>query len=103
MSLEEVQAGDYLRVNDRLGIGFSLSKVIRVTKTQVICGNARYRKNGSVVGGDTWSRVYARPSSKEDFKEMAILKARQLIKDNADSLSGELALEIASMIKAGIK
>lgn len=53
---------DKLSVGDRVivyngGDGASIKAVSKVTPTQIVVGNTRYRrKDGHVVGGDTWSR-----------------------------------------------
>jgi hypothetical protein len=53
---------DALKAGDRVIVasgyyGESLATVDRVTATQVVVGNSKYRKcNGYLVGGDSWSR-----------------------------------------------
>jgi predicted phosphohydrolase len=53
-------AGDKVIVES--GFGYKsqeITTVDRITKTQIIIGNSKYRRNnGYIVGGTTWSRRY---------------------------------------------
>ncbi len=59
MKLENVQTGDTLIKNGRYRADSNTVKVDRVTKTQIIIGEFRFRKSdGCRVGRTQWNRTY---------------------------------------------
>jgi hypothetical protein len=66
-TLENTQTGDLLRISN--GRTFTISRATHVTKTQVHAESRKFRRDGSEISADTWSRHYARPAVDEDIKE----------------------------------
>jgi hypothetical protein len=67
MTLEGTQTGDLLYISN--GRTFTISRATHVTKTQVHTSSRKFRRDGSEIGADIWSRHYARPATEEDVKE----------------------------------
>lgn len=75
---ENAKAGDPIVVTTRTRR--CVTKIARVTKTQIIVAKrngtiasheTRYRKrNGEVVGGDTWDIHYAKPATQDMIQEV---------------------------------
>jgi hypothetical protein len=65
--LEGTQTGDLLRISNSRT--FTISRVARVTKTQVHAALRKFRRDGSEISGDTWGRHHARPATEEDIME----------------------------------
>jgi hypothetical protein len=66
-TLEDTQVGDWLHISN--GRTSTISRVARVTKTQVHAESRKFRRDGSEISGDTWGSYHARPASEEDVKE----------------------------------
>jgi hypothetical protein len=66
-TLENTQTGDLLYISN--GRTSTISRVAHVTKTQVHASSRKFRRDGSEISGDTWSRYHARPATEEDVKE----------------------------------
>jgi hypothetical protein len=65
MTLENTQTGDLLYISN--GRTFTISRATHVTKTQVHAASRKFRRDGSEIGADIWSRHYARPATEEDI------------------------------------
>ena len=78
--LEEVSVGDKLLVRGQWDE--SIVDVDRLTKTQVVCGNSKYRiSNGSLVGGGGFYGQYAKRATEEDIKKVTdVNKTRVLLR-----------------------
>jgi hypothetical protein len=63
--LASLKAGDEVLADDRWHP--TIDTVERVTATQIIAGNRRFRKSdGYALGRDSWSRVRIRPVTQKD-------------------------------------
>lgn len=74
--LEDLKAGDDVLIS---GMYYRrIAKIDKVTKTQIVVGNARFRRNsGWQCGSDSWNRKYISvPTEKEisDVKEENLRK-----------------------------
>jgi len=72
-SLESVKAGDVLLISSHFKTADRLEKVDRVTKTQVVIGNSKYRvSNGLAIGyGSEWNiprAIIPSPEQMENIK-----------------------------------
>jgi hypothetical protein len=67
MTLENTQTGDWLHISN--GRTSTISRVARVTKTQVHAALRKFWRDGSEISGDTWSRYHARPATEKDIME----------------------------------
>jgi hypothetical protein len=65
--LEGTQTGDLLYISN--GRTSTISRTTHVTKTQVHAASRKFRRDGSEIGADIWSRHYARPATEEDIRE----------------------------------
>ena len=69
--LENLKAGDLVIVNGNIQDIKTLSKIDRVTKTQIVIGYHRYRKsNGCLVGAGDWQYSKIRPATDEDIERL---------------------------------
>lgn len=68
-SLEELQVGDVVFVSSTWHK--RLSKVERVTKTQIIVDNSKYRRdNGWQIGSDRWNTSYLHVPTEQQIAEI---------------------------------
>jgi hypothetical protein len=65
MTLENTQTGDWLHISN--GRTSTISRTTHVTKTQVHASSRKFRRDGSEIGADIWSRYHARPATEEDI------------------------------------
>lgn len=80
--LENLQPGDEVVCFQSYDRVPQFRKVDRVTKTQVIVGDTRYSKrNGFMVGGDTWCRTFiTQPNEQHRFEAAKHRLAKRLRK-----------------------
>ena len=75
--LENVKIGNYLYYRENYSDRIRIEKVDRLTKTQIICGISKYRKDdGRKVGASDWSTVYVRPVNEDIIKEYYLQNLR---------------------------
>lgn len=69
--LENLKVGDLVVVKGNITDIKTLSKIDRVTKTQIIIGYRRFRKSdGQLVGRDDWHYANIRPATDEDIERI---------------------------------
>ena len=101
MKLESVKAGDELLISSHFMRDDYLAKVDRVTKTQVIIGNNRYRiSDGKQVGSDSLWNVPKATIPTPDIREsVRIARSKNFLIEKLKSK--ELtALQVDAMISA---
>ena len=114
-SLSVVQVGDQVAVyyRDRgTTVGPIVRTITRTTATQITVGRTKYRrKNGYIVGADSWSSEYVRPLTSEVLAEVDVARSahqertdRLALRSMAEQVSIEQVrrcLEILETEKAG--
>jgi len=80
-SLESVKAGDLLLISSRFRSYDTLLKVDRVTKTQVVIGNNKYRiSDGKEIGcSDRWNIPRASIPTGEQIENIQFSKNKKLL------------------------
>jgi len=92
-SLEQIQQGDKVILSSRHG--YSIKVVDRVTSTQIIIGDTKYRKNGSEITANSWAStsIHA-PLAKHVMSDQTWLdcyeQQQQKIKDEKEGLISKI-------------
>jgi hypothetical protein len=98
--LEDLKPGDRVIVDSGF-FGPTLRTVERVTATQILVGQSRYRRSsGSPVGGDPWARNYLREATPEC---VAQVRQRSLAERLAKTKWSEYPLERLEAVAALLK
>lgn len=75
--LENLKVGDFVVVSGSLIIGDELRRVERLTKTQIVVGNRRYRKkDGRLVGEGNWYYGFIKPATEKDIERINRIKRK---------------------------
>jgi len=103
MSLESVKAGDELLITSHFMSDDRLLKVDRVTKTQVIIGNSKYRvSDGRAIGfGGEWNIPRAIIPTFEQKEKVRIESAKKVLIERLKSKE-ITALQVDAMMSAFI-
>lgn len=68
---ENLKVGDLVVVRGSLIVGDELRRVERLTKTQIVVGNRRYRKkDGRLVGEGMWFYGFIKPATEKDIERI---------------------------------
>ena len=92
-SLDQIQQSDKVILSSRYG--YSIKTVDRVTPTQIIIGDTKYRKNGSEINSDRWqsTSIHA-PLAKPVMSDQTWLdcyeQQQQKIKDEKEALISKI-------------
>jgi hypothetical protein len=101
MSLESVKAGDIVLRKQRLCSEDKLLTVERITKTQIVAGNSRYRRSdGNAIGYyDSWNVPRIIIPTFEQKEAVRIESAKKLL---IEKLKGKeiTALQVDAMMRA---
>jgi hypothetical protein len=91
MDLSACKVGDSLFIDERWGYSGRILKIDRLTATQAICGDERFRLDtGKRHGSSGWHSVYARPAQASDILAARIRGTQQRLekfKVTAENLS----------------
>lgn len=101
--LEKLKVGDVVVIGDTYyPYSMSITKVERLTATQVIVGGSKYcRSNGSAIGGSIWTRNGMYEATPELVRKVKVGRARQrLIQVNWNNVSDELVSQIDASVTA---
>lgn len=82
--LASLVAGDKVAIRRRHNAAPSILTVTKVTPTQIVCGQRRYRKDtGRVIGSDSWNSHFLKQATKgiRDEAEVAILAESFSLRD----------------------
>ena len=104
MSLEDAKVDDYIKTTGYSNKDYRLHKVMKTTKTQVVCGGERFNKSsGRRVGGGNrgWgSHLYGSLATEQDLLIARGDIAKRTIEEALPEMTPELALMVAALIKA---
>lgn len=68
---ENLKVGDLVVVRGSLIVGEELRKIERVTNSQIVIGNRRYRKkDGRLVGEWKWHYGFIKPATEKDIERI---------------------------------
>ena len=92
--LASVKVGDKVLYSGGFSCEQHIETVSRVTATQIICGNMRFRKSdGFAVGSDSYSRSMIRLGTAEKFAEVRHRNAADRISQTDRAAWRKLTLE----------
>jgi hypothetical protein len=92
-TLEELEVGDKVTIS-RIGPGFTIGVVTRLTKTQIEVGKAKYsRKHGAMVGEFGLYRNYIRPATEKDILAAELGALRNKVKATFEATVSNLDTE----------
>lgn len=95
-SIEHLAVGDKIFIPINFGRGGRIAKIERITATQALVGNEKFRRNdGKLVGSTGWETTFCRPATEEDFLNFRIQNAEyklQKIKLSAETIEAAEAL-----------
>ena len=68
---ENLKVGDLVVVRGNIIAGEELSKIERVTNSQIVISNRRYRKkDGRLVGEGNWHYGFIKPATEKDIERI---------------------------------
>jgi len=81
--LDDIKAGDRVIITHGGACRYDEIRVVdKVTNTQIIIGNSRFRRNGgSLIGAGTWDCVYLRHLTEEREKEFDLINKRRKLRE----------------------
>jgi hypothetical protein len=97
--LLNLKPGDRVIVSGRFASDDMLKIVDRITKTQIIIGGVKFRRdNGYRIGTYQWNMVHLSPVTDEKLYRIRVVQARRFIADNFHKAWDDTAIEFAERI-----
>lgn len=97
-TLADIEAGDMVVIHENgWNSGYSLRKVDRVTKTQIVVGNKKFNRNGNQIdSGSKWHKDYIQAPQYKLYGQRTMLEMAEA--DTADRIEKAKRTELTKTI-----